>query len=451
VAHLILPSRFNRQPQETVSFKDEFLGGLAYIGGRSIRDNSLLQKGFAEPTFPTIRNGERTYNVARAGIVDLDTNVKISPTFTLVYSLETASKGTSTYNYSLFFSSTATNYFTPWQSSYGGRALLYDGGVFDSSFSLTTGGRDVIVIIATATDYIWYINGVRTASGTGRAALSGNWFLRNIEGNNGEQVYSPLCAVLPVAISEADAADISRRPDNVWQLFKKRPQILYFDVGGGGATTLTADTGTFTLTGQAANLTAARKITADAGTFALTGQATNLLASRKLTSEAGTFALTGNAANLSKTTVGAFTLTADTGTFTLTGQAAGLTAQRKVTADAGSFDLTGSAVILTFTPVSAIGVPANLTGTPDTDSIVWEWDAVSGATGYEIEYGPDGGGYTVTDVGANLTYTQTSLSAATLYEARVRAYVDTVSDRIILESGDGYLLESGDSLLQEAA
>jgi hypothetical protein len=83
---------------------------------------------------------------------------------------------------------------------------------------------------------------------------------------------------------------------------------------------------------------------------------------------------------------------------------------------------------------------------------LWEWDAVSGATGYEIEYGPDGGGYTVTDVGANLTYTQTSLSASTLYEARVRAYVDTDGNRLLLQSGDGYLLQSGDSLLlQEAA
>jgi hypothetical protein len=98
-----------------------------------------------------------------------------------------------------------------------------------------------------------------------------------------------------------------------------------------------------------------------------------------------------------------------------------------------------------------LGVPANLAGTPTGNSIVWTWSSVATADGYEIEFGPDGGSYTVVDVGNNLTYTQTGLSTSTLYEARVRAYTGTIDNRVILESGYGYLLESGDSLLQEAA
>ena len=100
----------------------------------------------------------------------------------------------------------------------------------------------------------------------------------------------------------------------------------------------------------------------------------------------------------------------------------------------------------------ALGIPTNLAGVPTGTTIEWTWDSVASAEGYEIEFGPDGGAYTVVDVGNNLTYTQTSLSASTLYEARVRAYVDTDGNRLLLQSGDGYLLQSGDSLLlQEAA
>jgi hypothetical protein len=102
----------------------------------------------------------------------------------------------------------------------------------------------------------------------------------------------------------------------------------------------------------------------------------------------------------------------------------------------------------------ALGTPTNLAGSPTGSTIEWTWDSVALAEGYEIEFGPDGGAYTVVDVGNNLTYTQTALTPATLYEARVRAYTDsalTADNRIILESGDGYLLESGDSLLKEEA
>jgi filamentous hemagglutinin len=205
------------------------------------------------------------------------------------------------------------------------------------------------------------------------------------------------------------------------------------------------------------------------GTGALTTGATTASGSGTLT-HTGTGSLTSGVTTLS----GEGTLT-HTGTGALTTSAVTIAGEGEIVGavsgtgalTTGVTTLSGSGVIShigtgsltvgnvtasgTGTAGSGIGVPANLEGTPTSTTIVWTWDAVSGATGYEIEYGPDGGGYTVTDVGANLTYTQTSLSAATLYEARVRAYVDTVSDRIILESGDGYLLESGDSLLQEAA
>lgn len=62
-------------------------------------------------------------------------------------------------------------------------------------------------------------------------------------------------------------------------------------------------------------------LSAESGTFALTGNAASLLAQRVLSAETGSFTLTGNAANLAKTTV----LFADPGTFALTGNNATLT------------------------------------------------------------------------------------------------------------------------------
>lgn len=115
--------------------------------------------------------------------------------------------------------------------------------------------------------------------------------------------------------------------------------------GGSGATfpisaggyTLTAAQGSFTLTGQAAALRAARLLTAAQGSHTLTGQAANLLAGRRLAAAQGSFALTGQSANLLAQRI----LAASQGAYALTGQDASLLAARKLTADHGAFTLTG--------------------------------------------------------------------------------------------------------------
>lgn len=121
--------------------------------------------------------------------------------------------------------------------------------------------------------------------------------------------------------------------------------------GGGGPTyTLTAATGSFTLTGQAANLVVSRKLTAATGSFTLTGQSTNLKVSRNLVAGTGTFSLTGISANLVYTPVSGatYTLTAQTGVFNLTGQAAAFKVSRKLTAETGSFVFGGYPVVFSY-------------------------------------------------------------------------------------------------------
>jgi hypothetical protein len=92
--------------------------------------------------------------------------------------------------------------------------------------------------------------------------------------------------------------------------------------GGPTAYTLTADAGSFTLSGQDANLTIGRILTADAGAFTLSGQDAALSVGRVITADAGAFTLTGQDATLTVTPAGgtAYTLTADAGDFALTGQ-----------------------------------------------------------------------------------------------------------------------------------
>lgn len=89
-------------------------------------------------------------------------------------------------------------------------------------------------------------------------------------------------------------------------------------------------------------------LTADVGSYGITGNSTNLLFNRRLTAESGSYAVTGNAANLLRNR----TLTADSGSYSVNGNAADLLYNRVLTAEAGSYSITGYAVNLVYTPIS---------------------------------------------------------------------------------------------------
>lgn len=145
-----------------------------------------------------------------------------------------------------------------------------------------------------------------------------------------------------------------------------RGGAAFQETASGGATyTLTAATGSFSLTGNATGLTVARQITAASGGFTLTGNSAALTAARLLTAATGTFTLTGNAADLIYTPSGGYTytLTAASGSFSLTGNATGLTAARVLAADSGSIVLTGNATGLNRGyPLTAASGAFTLTG-----------------------------------------------------------------------------------------
>nr|WMC97959.1 hypothetical protein RAR13_04380 [Aminobacter aminovorans] len=112
---------------------------------------------------------------------------------------------------------------------------------------------------------------------------------------------------------------------------------------------MVAETGAFTLTGNAVTFPGAYAFNAETGTFTLTGNAAGLLRALKMDAAAGAFTLTGNAAGLSKT----FTVLASGGSFTLTGVDAAFKRALVMQAAAGNFTLTGNAATLTYTPVGS--------------------------------------------------------------------------------------------------
>jgi hypothetical protein len=119
--------------------------------------------------------------------------------------------------------------------------------------------------------------------------------------------------------------------------------VWYLALGPAAVTaySLSAESGSFSVTGTAATLRASRRLTADASSFAVSGTAAGLRADRKLSAAAGSYAVTGTDATL--THQSGFTLLADSGSFSVTGTAAALTAQRRLNAEAGAFSVTGTA------------------------------------------------------------------------------------------------------------
>lgn len=146
------------------------------------------------------------------------------------------------------------------------------------------------------------------------------------------------------------------------------PDIGCFEEAGAGAS-ITAESGSYTWTGTAANLEHHKVITASGGSYAWTGTDATLLKGTKITAEAGSYVWTGTAANLEHHKVlsaeaGSYawtgqdatlthviqnTLTAESGSYVWTGTAANLLYSKTLTADAGSYTWTGTDAVLTKT------------------------------------------------------------------------------------------------------
>lgn len=194
---------------------------------------------------------------------------------------------------------------------------------------------------------------------------------------------------------------------------------------GGGGYTLTADGGSFTVTGAAAGLKQGYKLVAAGGSYTLTGA--DALRDFSMVAAGGSFALTGANAGLSH----GYRLTASGGSFGLTGAAAALRAGRNMAASGGSFLLTGIAAALRHGYIlTAAGGSYTLTG------------AAAGLKAARVI--PAAGG-TFTLTGADATLTHDAAGAYTL-TAEGGSFVLTgaeaalTADRVIAAAGGVFTL-----------
>lgn len=117
---------------------------------------------------------------------------------------------------------------------------------------------------------------------------------------------------------------------------------------------ITAESGTYGLTGQAATLTQALQVGAGQGSYALTGQAIGASVSRAIVAGQGTYSLSGQSASI--LLAGTYTVGGGQGTYTLSGQNANLfdsSGLIAMTAESLVYILSGSDVVLTYSGVGA--------------------------------------------------------------------------------------------------
>jgi hypothetical protein len=225
-------------------------------------------------------------------------------------------------------------------------------------------------------------------------------------------------------------------------------------IGSGGPTyTLTAEAGSYAITGTAAGLRAARRILAEAGAYSLTGTAANLRLTKRIAAESGSYSITGTAAGFRASRrisaeAGAYSITgfdvaftrarrmlADAGSYLIVGQDVGLRASRRLTLDAGSYAITGTAAqlrrirLLTANPGSYV-----ITGT---------------AAGLRASrrFTAEAGAYLITGTPAALRRLLRLVAEAGAYSITGQAAQLRFNRRLVAESGM-YVITGSDAVFQ---
>lgn len=191
----------------------------------------------------------------------------------------------------------------------------------------------------------------------------------------------------------------------------------------GGDFTITAELGTYTLTGTASSLEFGREVIASAGAYTYTGTAASLEYGREVIALGGSYAVTGTAATL----LAARKIVAAAGGYSVTGTAASLEFGREVIALGGSYALTGTAASLEYgREVLAVGGTYALTGAAATLSV----DRMILATG---------GTYTLTGTAATFVRGRRITADGSSYALSGTAGTFDVA-RLILAAGGTYTI-----------
>lgn len=105
-----------------------------------------------------------------------------------------------------------------------------------------------------------------------------------------------------------------------------------------GSSVLSADPGTYSLSGTDASLLEQKEISVDPGSLSLSGTDANLLESKVISAEDGTYSIVGTDTNL----LNGFVVSAELGSYSISGTDANLEHNEKVVAESGTYSLVGT-------------------------------------------------------------------------------------------------------------
>lgn len=311
---------FTRQPQYPVEVN--WSHPLFKNGGQVVCPTlGISQTKESGPYTPVAYSGTVDKSVTENGVVYSTTGlIQLVPAYQSLFSLLLLGTATAQQNPG------STNYYG-YASLSNGTIVFGDGGApatgnrRNYTWPSATGAifvRPGAVITDVPTVYVRGAKQVVTySSGTGSPYSWAGSHLVGAASNN-----IALLIAVPGQVDEGLMSSVSTNP---WQIFQPIQRKIYAVVASGGSPyTITAVTGSFTLTGQATGLTAQRKIAANTASYGLTGNAAGLAVQRRMAAATGAFTLTGNSVTLSHATAGAYTMTAATGTFAITGSDATL-------------------------------------------------------------------------------------------------------------------------------
>ena len=205
------------------------------------------------------------------------------------------------------------------------------------------------------------------------------------------------------------------------------PDIGASEYTTGGAFTLTADSGSYSVTGTASSLILGALLTGASGSYAYTGTDASLITGYGLQADSGSYTYTGAAATLLADKI----LAASTGSYTYTGTPASLTRDGTLSADTGAYTYTGTAAALTFASAGSFTLTAltgaySVSGTnadllraatlgADSGAYSYTGAAVDFATGYGLTAESGSYSYAGTDVTFSTTIRLTAESGSFVY------------------------------------
>lgn len=213
--------------------------------------------------------------------------------------------------------------------------------------SITTADNDSFVFFAIGND--------RDANSTTNVSGYTNSNLANITEIHDQTVATGLGGGLATVYAE-EATPSSIGTTSCTSASSNTAAFVTFAIG---PAVITADAGTYSYTGTAANTVRGWKVTADPGLYSYIGTATNTLFNRGLIADPGSYSYTGTSATLTYTPSGAFTLTADPGSYSYAGTDASVLFNSRLAADSGSYSYSGTDATLTYTPVNAYTITAD--------------------------------------------------------------------------------------------